>query len=220
MNALPANLPSIATARLPVNYEAAKNALAECSRIDECQEWADKAEVLASYAKQADDDTMRKMCDRIQARAVRRCAELLDQWPIGKGGDRQSDAAVPLLSRKQAALDAGLSERQYKTTQAVGKIPAEEFERQVESPEPPTVTNLAKQATKSRPLVDLDGRDPADFAASTNGQGHLRRFAEFCRQTDAAVVARGALPHECAAIREHIAVVDGWLDQLITRLGD
>jgi hypothetical protein len=50
-------------------------ALASCERIDECWEWANKAEALASYAKIADDDSLRIMADRIQARAVRRMAD-------------------------------------------------------------------------------------------------------------------------------------------------
>jgi hypothetical protein len=36
-------------------YERAKAALAQCASIDECQKWANKAEALASYAKQAHD---------------------------------------------------------------------------------------------------------------------------------------------------------------------
>jgi hypothetical protein len=65
-------LPAITSAKLPASYAAAKVALSECTAIDECQTWADKAEALASYARQAKDDELRKMADRIQARAVRR----------------------------------------------------------------------------------------------------------------------------------------------------
>ena len=36
------------TAPLPKAYESAKTALAECTRIDECREWANKAQALAS----------------------------------------------------------------------------------------------------------------------------------------------------------------------------
>ncbi len=36
--------------RLPDTYVHAKQALTECSKIDECQDWADKAAALASYA--------------------------------------------------------------------------------------------------------------------------------------------------------------------------
>ena len=70
--ALPANLPDVANARLPATYEAAKTALANCARIDECQGWADKMAALASYARQVKDDELRKMADRIKARAIRR----------------------------------------------------------------------------------------------------------------------------------------------------
>jgi hypothetical protein len=38
---------------------------ASCARIDECQEWADKAETLASYAKMANHDALMMMATRI-----------------------------------------------------------------------------------------------------------------------------------------------------------
>lgn len=58
------NLPAQITghsASLPATYEAARTALSECARIDECQGWADKAAALASYAKQADDKQLENM---------------------------------------------------------------------------------------------------------------------------------------------------------------
>lgn len=86
----------IASARLPATYEAAKTALAECSRLDECQSWAGKAEALASYARQAKDEQLRKMADRIQARAIRRCGELLKQVEPQQGANQNiQDGTVP-----------------------------------------------------------------------------------------------------------------------------
>lgn len=83
----PNNLPAIVveelpvqTARLPAAYKAAQVALANCADIDECKSWADKAAALASYARQADDDTLQKHAMRIQSRAVRRCGELLKEF--------------------------------------------------------------------------------------------------------------------------------------------
>ena len=109
-------------ARLPEAYEAAKLALANCASIDECQDWADKAEALASYAKQADDDTLRRQADRIQARAIRRCGELLKQFDAqGKRTDILSDGSDTKLSQRQAAEDAGLSKRQQVTAVRVAK---------------------------------------------------------------------------------------------------
>ena len=113
---LPA-LPSISDARLPAVYERATQALSECSRIDECKDWANKAEALASYARQSKDDTLRKMAERIQARAIRRCGELLKLIGNEEGGRpiKNHDGTDIVFSRTQAAKDAGLSERQKVT---------------------------------------------------------------------------------------------------------
>lgn len=104
MSAVPTNLPDISTARLPATYEAACSALSECSRIDECQSWADKAEAMASYARQAKDDQLRKMADRIQARAIRRCGELLKQIEPATGEHRKSNGTVALSLLYQCPL--------------------------------------------------------------------------------------------------------------------
>jgi hypothetical protein len=136
------------------------HALAECSRIDECQQWADKAEALASYAKQSKDENLRKMADRIQARAIRRCGELLKQIPPANGANQNIEGgdSPKVLTRKQAAIDAGLSDDQRKTALRVASVPENEFDSQVESDSPPTVTQLAEQGKKS--LVDLGNIPP------------------------------------------------------------
>lgn len=113
MNA--ASLIPASRAALPAAYEAARTALAECSRIDECKTWADKAAALASYAKQADDKSLENHATRIRARAISRCGELLQQIEAAKGGDRgggrpskdgnQSAGRDPLVSRSSAARD-------------------------------------------------------------------------------------------------------------------
>jgi hypothetical protein len=120
-----------------------RTALAQCSRIDECQEWANKAEALASYARQADDDTLCKFADRIQARAVRRCGELLKQYQTGPQGGRpkgNEDGAGP-VSQAQAAADAGMSERYVTTAVRVANVPADQFEQAGDNDKPPTVTS-------------------------------------------------------------------------------
>lgn len=99
---------SPAKARLPATYEQAKTALAKCDSIDECKDWANKAEALASYAKQADDETLQKLAMRIQSRAVRRCGELLKTLDA-RGGDRKSNSGGTFAaSQRDAARDAGI----------------------------------------------------------------------------------------------------------------
>lgn len=176
---LPA-LPSIRDARLPAVYERATQALAECSRIDECKDWANKAEALASYARQSKDDTLRKMADRIQARAIRRCGELLKQVESGQGTrtDKPHDATDTKLTRTEAAKEAGLSERQKVTALRVASIPQPVFEQAIAQDEPPTVTQLAEQGKQSKPepLHDLEGIDPYLYARANSQPGETREF--------------------------------------------
>lgn len=164
-------------ARLPASYEAAKVALRECAEIDECLAWANKAEALASYARQAHDDEMRKMADRIQARAVKRCGELLHEIDPSRGANQHiREGALPKVTRTSMATDAGLSEHQRKTALRVANVPETEFERAVESDQPPTVTALAERGKIPRP------RPPAgscsDVAVATKALAGLRRFVE------------------------------------------
>jgi hypothetical protein len=220
------NLPStdVSHARLPVAYEEAKRALAQCSKVDECQDWADKAMAMASYARQSNDETLYKYAERIKARAIRRCGELLRQVPAANGSRTDvepQEGDHPRLTREQAATDAGLSEHQRKTALRVAAVPESDFAAQVESDSPPTLTELAKQGTaqKPRPLVDLGGIDPAAYAIATQAQGALREFASFCKKHDPVMVAGAFQPHEFAVIRKYVATVDGWLDSFVVHLG-
>lgn len=105
--------------------------------------------LLASHARQADDDSLRKLADRIQARAVRRCGELLKTFNSqGKRNDQPSVAAVE-KSQRQAAWEAGLSERQELTAVRIASIPQDQFDAAVESDDPPTVTKLAEMRRQS-----------------------------------------------------------------------
>lgn len=99
-----------------------------------------RAEALASYAKQAKDDALRKMADRIQARAIRRCGELLKQVEPKQGANQNihDGTDMNVLIRTEAAKEAGLSEFKKVTALRVASVPQTEFERAVESDTPPT----------------------------------------------------------------------------------
>jgi hypothetical protein len=161
-------LPSIANAKLPGAYTLAKRALAECGKIDECKGWADKVAALASYAKQSKDESLFKAAVRIQARAIRRCGELLKEFEAKNQYDANARDGDGPCTIKKAGTKAGLSERQQKTATRVANVPKEEFEAQVESDSPPTVTALAEQGTRKLPIHDLEGVDPDRFKLATS----------------------------------------------------
>lgn len=206
------HLPDITTATLPASYERACTALAVCQRIDECREWADKAAALASYAKQAEDKTLRNYAVRIQSRAVRRCGELLDDFD-GRGNHRKTEGDHS-SSKRDVAGAAGISEHQQTQAVRVARIPIAEFEQAVESDDPPTVTDLAERGTTP------SGRAvPEEFAAATRLLAiarELRLFAE--KHDNAELVADALARHEAGAIRASVTAVGPWARRLLRRL--
>jgi hypothetical protein len=179
---------SIVNAQLPERYEAAKNALAECSRIDECKDWADKAIALASYARQSQDDQLEKLAFRIKSRAIRRARELMKQFQVKSGIGRPkkvNGGGNAPISQRQAAAAAGFSKDQEKYAKRIGDIPEEDFERAIESDNP-------RQAISEI----LTSDKPSGFKDATQAMGALKEFALFCKQHDPGEIAGGVLPQE------------------------
>lgn len=214
-----AQLPAINEAQLPATYEAAKTALSECTKLDECQSWADKAKALASYARQAKDDSMRKMAERIQARAIGRAGEILAQIEPGKTGPKPElgAGALPQLTRTQAAEDAGLSDWQRKTALRVASIDKDEFERVIESDNPPTVTQLAEMGTKKQ-IVDLKGRDPKEFNKALHFVAIFEYHLKRCSEHDVDSMADILTDAERERLRGFINQIDSIHDKIMTRV--
>lgn len=141
----------VTKAPLPVSYREAREALARCEQVDECKGWTDKAMALASYARQAKDQTLFDTAMRIHARAERRAGELLKEFD-GKGRNQYSeDGGDAPTTQREAADAAGLSKDQQVQAVRVANVPAELFETLVEGDKPPTVTALAELGTKKNP---------------------------------------------------------------------
>lgn len=210
-------------AKLPVNYVHAREALEKCERIDECKDWADKAAALASYAKQADDETLFNTAMRIKGRAVRRCGELLKKIEAKHTGRIGRDTPPNSGTRKAAASAAGLSRDQAKQALRVASVPHEQFESAIESDDPPTVTALAKQGKKPRPKPPdtsyLKGASPAEFNAAIHARGALEDLAPHCSKVTPAIVAKTATAKELEAMRKWISTVKPWIATLEKELG-
>lgn len=211
---------SPAQARIPQTYANAKSALYTCASIDECQEWADKAAALASYAKQAEDEELMKMAIRIRDRAIRRAGELLQQIEgrPGKRTDLEPGGDAP--TRSQAATDAGMSRDQMHTALRVANVPADEFERQVEGPTPPTVTALARQGTKPmpKPVIDLKGRDPADFNRALHFIAEFEEYAKALSAFNLDAILPSLVTTERLRVKAAIGQIDGIHDRIMTRI--
>jgi len=125
----------------------------------------------AGNAKQADDDTLRQMADRIQARAIRRAGELLKQFD-GRGRPPENNhGAGVIFSQAKAAADAGMSRRQKETAVRVANVPAETFERAVEAEKPAAVTPRL-------PCL----APPQEWAAPRDRRAHAMSKSRACRR--------------------------------------
>ena len=111
---------------------------------------------------------LRKMADRIQARAIRRCGELLKQVGNDDGGrpKENHDGADIVFTRSSAAREAGMSERQKVTALRVANVPEPVFHQAVESETPPTVTQLAEIGKQSKPTPLPTSSLPTSIAAT------------------------------------------------------
>jgi hypothetical protein len=114
-------------------------------------------EALASDARQVDDEQLFAFATRIKARAIQRSSEIIRAFPPAKPGPSpvvkkiKDGTVLELPTQREVATDAGLSDRQFKTTMRVGSVPRETFEKLVESEKPPTITKLAEVGNKSQP---------------------------------------------------------------------
>lgn len=115
-------------------------------------------------------------------------------------------------SRKQAAKDAGLSERQKKTALRVATVSEETFEAEVESDNPPSVTKLAQMG-----IVSEENYHPS-FSAAVNIRGTLERLAEFCCENNPESVAGAVKEHHIEAFRLNIKTIEAWLKRFAKSL--
>lgn len=215
---------SPANARLPQTYESAKLALANCVKVDECKDWADKAAALASYAKQANDDELMKQATRIRDRAIRRAGELLKQIEPQQGARNDiatSGSRPPEVTRTEAARDAGMSPHQAKQAVRVANVPEPDFERQVESDKPPTISQLAIQGIKRpppQPIIDLKGRDPNEFNRALHFVGEFERIARNLANLDIGATLPILIQSERDRLRAAISKIDAINDTIVTRI--
>jgi hypothetical protein len=170
----------------PVNYEAARQALAECVLVDECKEWKDRAAAIASYAAQKRDKSLLDKATRIRARATRRLGELLEQVPR----EKRRDLGVTASERAQA--------------KAVASVPHKKFEAHVERTPPTPISKLQRM-----------GSGPVDFDASAKIWIAAERLRKNVRDFPVDVLKRDisqATPEQKRALRAALAPVVEWLD--------
>jgi hypothetical protein len=198
----------IAEDKLPATYQNAKRALAECVRIDEAKDWTDKAIALACYAKQANDDKLLAMSNRIKARAVLRMGELFNEIEPGINRYDSRQGGESPANRKEAADAAGVSQDQRKQAQRIANLPRDEVDALIESDDPPTLSAFDRMARAH----------PAEMRATSSLLGEAKSFARFCENHSAKSLVVALAPHERAALMQHATIIVNWLTEIAGEL--
>lgn len=160
-----------------VRYEQARTALAECHRIDDAKDIADKALALQAYARQARDPDMERWVAEIRLRARRRVGELsaaLEKVPVIQNLQGSNSGTLG----KEAALEAaGLSRTEAHRCEQLAKVPEAAFETYIA-----TQTAAGRTATAddiSRMVAKLERKT----VVSTEGQAASERTADLSTLT-------------------------------------
>ncbi len=105
-----------------VQYEAARQAVAECVRIDEAAEIMDKAAAMAAYARQRDDKQLEGWLAEIKCRAVVKIGGLSRKLDASRGGANPK-ATLPAGGKSKAAVlaDAKISTSAAQRYEAVAE---------------------------------------------------------------------------------------------------
>lgn len=201
---------SLRPVKLPALYQNAITALKECNNLDECKEWKDKMEALATYWSQANDETLAKLAQRIKLRAFRRAGELLKQYDA-RGQHMKKDASVHSLSQKEVAEQVGFSERQSKTAVRLAKIPEGEFNEKVDSDKPPSVKELTRNMDpKDREI--LFGEKPRGFAKAIHVAGFFELLVKELDRYDPFFIIEGMDKRQIEEVKKYISTIEKWCD--------
>jgi hypothetical protein len=227
----PTGIKGVAAAALPELYDKARKALEACANRDEVKEWADKAQAIASYAKQMKDTTLRKTADRIIARAKRRYAELMTaEFGKPKPGRPPLNGADPqpvgFQTRAEAEAKSGLSRRQARQVRDIGEVPQAEFDKLVDAEDPATPTQLAKIGEKTRKAKRPPKRARTESGETVDTQskeykaagklvGFVASVVEEIKQTRIDTALKGLTKAERAKVLKHVTTASTWFVALM-----
>lgn len=188
-----------------IKYEAACYAIAECVRVDEVKEWADKAAAMQAYGRMAQDQTLQAQAAEIRIRAERRLGELLagqktegglSRGAAGAGINQHTPAEVRSSQTTAPTLaDAGISKDLSSRAQKLAAVPEQEFEAALAAKRERDLKDGARvsarlEAAGAKVLKQAAKETPASSGPVEPSEPTMaEKMAELVRERDAAVAA-------------------------------
>lgn len=139
---------------VPVQYEQAVQALAECLSLDEAKVWSAKSDALAAWAKIYRDDDVGRKARALKLHAFRRMGELAREQRPGKiipppKGCKGHPGFTRLPGPKSLLEELGLKASDANACLSISKMKLERFENAINSPKPPSPNTLTRRGAHS-----------------------------------------------------------------------
>jgi hypothetical protein len=184
---------------VPVQYEAACKALAECIDLDDTKYWSDKADALAAWAKIYHDDKVAVEAKRLKLKAYRRMGEIAAELrPRGSVVAPGSPGPLSVL------IEHGLDRKHAQAARRMATLPTQRFQAIVDLPCPPSPKHVFR---------DVLRKGTKEWLAFSAQGGSVTGFRGFCRRYEPGEFARGMAPDEAAKARLVVVEIQEWLDE-------
>lgn len=154
-------------AKVAPNYEAMRNAIAVCEKVDEVADLADKAVAAQAYFRQSKDVENEMGASRIRVRAERRMGELLKR--MADSGERATpgEPVTQQMSRGATSAptlsDMGIPRDRASRAMQLAAVPEDEFEAALAEP----------RIAQPRRILD-ERRDTVPITKTLNLWGRVR----------------------------------------------
>lgn len=195
------------TPHLPVEYETAVKALAECITLDEAKYWDNKADALAAWAKIYHSSEAERKAKMLKLHAYRRMGQLAEELRPTKRG-RVAGSLRNQLGARSLLVENGFTVTQAAAALGMSKVPEHVFNEQLgrQSPNSPGRVSIISRAR----LNPEASKAHLELLYKTN---QFRSFLGYCRGHSARDVASGLTAAEAAYYHKSAQEMIEWLDE-------
>ena len=119
-------------------------------------------------------------------------------------------------TQKEVAGQAGISEGQKRTAINLANVPINDFNEQIESETPPTVTKLAKQGVVKNEF--LNSQKPEGFTEAMYIRGDISRLYDKMQKYDPLFILGGMSKDDIDNTKLYINHIEAWFDTFIINI--
>lgn len=193
---------------VPVKYIAAVKALQACQTIDDANQWSNKADALAAWAKIYKSDEAGKEARKLKLHAYRKMGELAERLrPTPQAGNRKNKKGASSLLREH-----GLTSHKAREAMALSRATDAEFSAVVTEARGISAS-AAQFAGLGRPAARTSSDDYGWLCSVDGGLG-LRSFIGRLHKKNPRDVAHNMRADEREKARVLALEIVNWFDEL------